>query len=114
MLLFICGAEGPQQRMTDLVQENTQKTQQCPKSSYDRGGRPRDLELGQQVLVILPSQGNRLKVGIGGPYQVTEKVTSVDYEVEMPGWRGNMNVYHINPLEWWHLAPTDINTACLA
>jgi len=46
------------QQMTDLVQEKAQKAQQCQKSSYDRGARPRDLELEQQVLVLLPSQGN--------------------------------------------------------
>ena len=31
------------QQMTDLVQEKAQKAQQCQKSSYDRGARPRDL-----------------------------------------------------------------------
>ena len=102
------------QQMADLVQENAQKAQQRQKSSYDRGARPRDLELGQQVLVLLPSQGNRLKLGWAGPYRVIRKVTPVDYEVEMPGRRGNKNVYHINLLKLWHPAPTDINMACLA
>ena len=65
------------QQMTDLVQENAQKAQQRQKASYDRGARPRDLEIGQQVLVLLPSQGNCLKLGWAGPYRVTRKVTPV-------------------------------------
>ena len=35
------------QQMTDLVQENIQKAWHRQKSSYDRGGIPRDLELEQ-------------------------------------------------------------------
>ena len=44
---------------------------------------------------------------------MTWKVTPVDYEVEIPGRRGNENVYHINLLKLWHPAATD-NMACLA
>lgn len=108
-----CGDEGPPTADDRPGAGECTEGSERQKASYDRGARPRNLEIGQQVLVLLPSQGNHLKLGWTGPYRVTRKVTPVDYEVEMLGRRDNKNVYHINLLKVWHPAPTD-NTACLA
>ncbi len=59
----------------------------------------RSLEAGDEVLVLLPMQRNRLKLEWVGPYTVTRKVTLVDYEVKMPGRRRGKKVYHVNLLK---------------
>ena len=38
--------------------------------------------VGDQVLVLLPMQYNRLKLEWAGPYKMIKRVTLVDYEVE--------------------------------
>ena len=59
------------------------------------------LEVGNEVLV-LPTKQNKLKLQWSGPYQITRKVTPVDYEVERPGRRQEKKVYHVNLLKKWH------------
>ena len=63
------------------------------------------------MLVLLPKPRNRLKLEWVGPYTVTRKLTSVDYEVETPGRRSERKIYHVNLLKKWYLCVT---TACLA
>ena len=91
--------------MVEVVQENMEQAQKRQKQYYDRGTRGRDLEEGDQVLVLLPTRTNKLKLEWVGPYRVTRKVTKVDYEVETPGRRREKKVYHINLLKKWNSAP---------
>ena len=42
------------------------------------------LEVGDEVLVLLPVKQN---MQWSGPYEITRKVTAVDYEVRRPGRR---------------------------
>ena len=42
------------------------------------------LQVGDQVLVLLPSTTNKLHPAWQGPYQVTRIVSDVDYEVYRP------------------------------
>ena len=41
-------------------------------------------------------------------------MTSVDYEVEVPGRRSGKKVYHINLLKRWYPAQPETRTVCLA
>ena len=38
------------------------------------------LEVGDEVLVLLPTKQNKLKLQWSGPYQITRKVTPVNYD----------------------------------
>ena len=71
------------EEMSKLVKKNVERTQQKQKAVYDRRARPRSLEVGDDVLVLLPMQRNRLKLEWAGPYTVTQKGTPVDYKVEI-------------------------------
>lgn len=102
------------EEMSDLVKGNLEKAQQRQKAAYDRGTKPRSLEVGDDVLVLLPMQHNRLKLEWVGPYRVTRRVTSVDYEVESPGRYRGKKVYHINLLKRWYPAQPETRTVCLA
>ena len=48
--------------MVEIVQENMKQAQKRQKRYYDRGARGRDLEEGDQVLVLLPTRTNKLKL----------------------------------------------------
>ena len=88
--------------MTHLVAKHAAKSQQRQKQSYDKRARSRSLEVGDKVLVLLPTTTNRLKLQWTGPYKITKKVGAVDYEVEMPGRRQERKIYHINLMKKWH------------
>lgn len=88
--------------MTQLVAKHANKSQQRQKQHYDKNARSQSFEVGDQVLVLLPMKTNRLKLQWTGPYKITKRVGTVDYEVEMPGRRQERKVYHINLMKKWH------------
>ena len=57
----------------------------------------RDLEPGQRVLVLLPTSNSNLLAEWKGPYMVIEKVSLVDYKVQIN--KKASEVYHINILK---------------
>ena len=85
--------------MTELAQKNANKAQDRQKAVYDRTCQTREVKTGDQVLVLLPAEGNPLKLELVGPFTTTKKVTPVDYQVKIPGRRQEEKVYHINLLK---------------
>jgi len=100
------------QEMSELIRDNAGRAQQRQKKAYDRRAKPRSLNVGDQVLVLLPKPQNRLKLEWFEPYTVTRKLTSVDYEVKTPG-RQSEKIYHVNLLKKWYPAQPDTSTVCL-
>ena len=94
------------EEMGEIVREHAAKAQRKQKSYYDRGTKARTLEVGDQVLVLLPMQVNKLKLAWNGPYQILRQVTPVDYEVSTPGRRQEKKIYHINLLKLWRQPST--------
>ena len=100
--------------MTQLVSANAAKSQQKQRRYYDQGAKSRRFEVGDQVLVLLPTTANRLKLHWTGPYKITRKVGTVDYEVEMPGRRQERKIYHVNLMKKWHVMTSKPQTVLLA
>ena len=88
--------------MTEIAHENLGKAQQKQKQWYDKKARNRELEEGQQVLVLLPSSQKKLHAAWQGPYKVTKKVGTVDYEVDMHDKKKRRRIFHINMLKPWN------------
>ena len=59
--------------MTELVQENLKKAQEKQQVYYDKGTKARVLQVGEEVLVLLPRAGNPLKLEWAGPYRSSSK-----------------------------------------
>ena len=57
----------------------------------------RDLDIDQKVLVLLPTSNNKLLAEWKGPFKVLEKVSPVDYRIQMN--RRATPVFHINMLK---------------
>ncbi|XP_078581557.1 uncharacterized protein LOC144864980 [Branchiostoma floridae x Branchiostoma japonicum] len=96
--------------MTTLVRENLETAQRKQKTWYDRKARTRQFDVGDEVLVLLPSSNVKMEAEWQGPYTVTRKVGSVDYEIATPGKKKKSQILHVNLLKRWY-SP---NQPCLA
>ena len=99
--------------MTELAHQNLGKAQEKQKQWYDKKARNRELKEGQQVLVLLPSSQKKLHAAWQGPYKVTRKVGTVDYEVDMHDKRKRKRIFHINMLKPWY-TPEGVTYAMMA
>ena len=66
------------------------------KQYYDRGAKPRSLEVGDKVLILLPTDHNKLLLQWKGPYTVLQRFNDVDYKVQV---KDKAKTYHINLLK---------------
>ena len=63
-----------------LAKKQLAETQKKNQKYYNRRARNRE---GDLVLLLLPTEGNKLTLSWRGPYTVVGKVGNVDYKVEM-------------------------------
>ena len=66
-----------------LAQEEIERSQKRYKRYYDRKAKPRRLEVGDQVLILLSTDSNKLLMQWRGPYTVESRVGANDYRVKM-------------------------------
>ena len=65
------------ERLEDLLklaQEELENSQKCYKRHYDRKAKPLQLEVGDRVLILLPTDSNKLLMQWSGPYTVESRV----------------------------------------
>ena len=67
---YVTELREPLEDSLKLGQEELQKSQKCYKKHDDQKAKPRHLEVGDQVLIFLPTDTNRLFVQWRGPYIV--------------------------------------------
>ena len=79
-----------------LARDSLYKAQGVSKHHYDKGARDRRFEVGQKVLILLPTDRNKLLLQWKGPYTVTEIVGTCDYKVKV---KGRDKIYHANLLK---------------
>ena len=79
-----------------MAQENLKQSARRYKMYYDRGARKRKLKVGNKVLVLLPTEQNKLLVRWKGPYEVVGVKYDYDYVVDVDGVK---KTYHINLLK---------------
>jgi hypothetical protein len=59
------------------------------RKGYNRKARRRDMLVGEQVLILLPTKTNKLQLQWKGPYSIVEKVGQIDYRIQV---RGKTNI----------------------
>ncbi|XP_073726116.1 uncharacterized protein [Misgurnus anguillicaudatus] len=89
------------EKMTKLAVEHLREAQGRQKSWYDVKAKQRSFEVGQQVLVMLPTEENKLLGKWQGPFKVTKKLGSTTYEIATPGRSRSHRTLHINLLKEW-------------
>ncbi len=80
----------------DLVRQSLLTKQKRYKTYFDRKSQQRNLNVGDKVLVLLPSNSQKLLMQWQGPFEVTEIVAVNDYRVALPS---GTKVFHINILK---------------
>ncbi len=93
------------QRLDDMqkIAWGNQKNGQVDmQKRYNKGTTPRTLEVGDQVLALLPAGSGKLSAQWHGPYVVTARVSPVTYQVDMPDRRKRHRTFHINMLKQWN------------
>nr|XP_006823664.1 PREDICTED: uncharacterized protein LOC100372741 [Saccoglossus kowalevskii] len=78
-----------------IAQVEMQKSQQRYKHYYDRKVKVRRFQPGQTVLILLPTDSNKLLMQWKGPYEIDSVIGVNDYRVKV---RGQYKTYHANLL----------------
>ena len=97
---FILDARERLQKMTALARSNESKEKRRQKKYFDKKAKRRELRVHDKVLILLPTSTNKLLAEYKGPYEITEKVSPVDYRVKLN--RKTSKVFHINMMKKWH------------
>ena len=79
-----------------LASENLQTSQSKYKSHFDKKSKLRSLNVKDKVLILLPTENNKLVVQWKGPFEITEKIGITDYRIRIGS---NQKSYHINMLK---------------
>ena len=79
-----------------LAHENLKKVQIKQKVYYDRRARSRKFDVGDKVLLLLPTDSNKLLLQWKGPYEVVEVVNRMDYKIDV---NCVVSTYHANMLK---------------
>ncbi|KAK3894629.1 hypothetical protein Pcinc_001607 [Petrolisthes cinctipes] len=88
-------------RLSDTREEakkNLEEAQGKMKQWYDRKARWREFQVGDEVLVLLPLQGQPLAAKFQGPYMVEKRLGETDYLVKTPDRRRSHQLCHANML----------------
>ena len=87
------------ERLEDLLKlakEELQKSQKGYKKHYDKKAKPRCLEVGDQVLILLSTDSNKLLIQWRGPYTMESRVAAKDYRIKM---ESKTKRHHVNMLK---------------
>lgn len=79
-----------------IAREGLERSQRRYKHYYDRKTRRKNLKVGDKVLVLLPTDNNKLLMQWKGPYEIQEKVGMCDYRINV---HGQLKIYHANMLK---------------
>ncbi|XP_072769033.1 neuromast-expressed gpi-anchored lymphocyte antigen 6, partial [Nerophis lumbriciformis] len=96
-----------------MVREHMEKAQREQAKTYNRGATLREFQVGEKVLVLVPSSECKFLARWQGPYEVIERMGPVNYKVNQPGRRKGHQIYHVNILNKWHAAEPLPSTAFL-
>ena len=94
----------------ELAHQNLQKAAGRYKKYYDQRKKPRTLAVGDKVLILLPTDHNKLLLQWKGPFPVVSKFNDNDYRIKV---KGKVKSYHINMLKKYISRPDSLQPSCL-
>ena len=68
-----------------LAQDNVRKLDIKQKIFYNKRARSRKFDVGDKVLLLVPSDSNKVLLHWNGPYEVLEVVNVVNYKINVKG-----------------------------
>ena len=91
-----------------IARESLYQAQGKYKHYYDKKAKHRSFAVGDLVLLLLPTEHNKLTLQWKGPYKVSRVLNRMDYEVYKDG---KYKVYHANLLKRYHDRKEDVPKA---
>ena len=79
-----------------LAQQESSKAKQKYTAHYNKRTKPRELDVGDDVLLLLPTDGNKLLMQWRGPFPVVTKKSRMDYTIDLGS---RQKTFHINMLK---------------
>ena len=79
-----------------IAEENIDESHKKSKVYYDRKARDKKLKVGEEVLVLLPTTKNKLKVQWKGPFRIISQPHKYNYRVKM---NSKIKTFHANMLK---------------
>lgn len=106
VLSYLMETQERMETVRKMVTDMESLAKKNQKRYYDKNARNRNFEVGQKVLVLLPTSTSKLLAQWKGPYEVTQKVSPVDFKVRLS--KSKETVYHVNMLkEWFEREPEE-------
>ena len=93
---YVLDLKNKLQYTCELVAEALEKSAEKYKKYYDKGKKVRRLQVGDKVLILLPTDKNKLMMQWKGPYQVVSRFNDNDYRVQV---KDRVKSYHVNMLK---------------
>ncbi|GFS01044.1 zinc finger protein [Elysia marginata] len=93
-----------------IAREELEKAQVRQKHYYDRTAKCRKFSVGKKVLVLLPTDSNKLLMQWKGPFEVVATVGVNDYRINMGG---KVKTFHANLLKGYIARDQDIHQAAV-
>ena len=90
----------------DVLRERGKEASGKRKNAFDRKTVDRQLQEGDLVLCRVPGMSHKLEESWHGPYPVVERMSRVDYRVELG--RGRKKVLHINNLKRYFVREEEV------
>lgn len=87
-------------RTCELAHEELQKSKERYKKNYDKKAKSRYFKVGDFVLLLLPTDNNKLLMQWKGPFKVVERVGQTDYKIDM---NGRLRLFHVNLLKKYYV-----------
>ena len=69
----------------ELAHQELRRAKEKQKKWYDKGARKRRLQVGDKVLLLLPTETSKLTMQLKGPFKVIRLVGQNDYVINMDG-----------------------------
>ena len=86
-------------RIQSLAKKHMEVSKALMKVNYDKGKKDRNYQVGDEVLVFLPTEKNLFQAKFEGPFQITEKLSNLDYRIATPSRRKASRIVHVNQIK---------------
>ncbi|KAL3854643.1 hypothetical protein ACJMK2_013904 [Sinanodonta woodiana] len=114
---YVVDLQGRLESTCRIAQDELVKSSRRYAKYYNRGTRSRKFEVGNKVLVLLPTNNNKLLVQWKGPYEVKQVKGEMDYIIDV---EGKSKTFHANMLKLYVARPGQtidkgiLNVVCVA
>ena len=87
------------EKTCQLAREELHKSKERYCNQYNKKARSRSYKMGDEVLLLLPTDQNKLLMQWKGPFKITKKISNMNYQIDM-GKR--QQTFHANLLKKYY------------